>query len=277
MSSERFVDLHMHSTFSDGKLSPAELVATARRKELAAVALTDHDCLDGFDALRSAAEGSGVEVLCGVELSCEFRGRDLHILGYGVSPAHEGLQGMLRRFRDTRERRGELIVEKLAGLGVRLDMDDVRRRAGHGALGRPHIAEALVAGGHVADFAEAFARYIGEDGPAYVEKYKMSPDDAVRHIRDAGGLAFVAHPGSCLETPREFEDLLALGFDGIEVLHPHHDASARERLASIAAERGLMVSGGSDFHGFEGRDNMGEPPVPWSLYAAIRDRLAALG
>jgi predicted metal-dependent phosphoesterase TrpH len=263
----------MHSNYSDGVHPPAALVDMAREKGLVAIALADHDSLGGFAELTAAAANAGVEVLSAVELSCEHVERDLHVLGYGVDPEDDGLQGMLRKFRETRERRGVEIVEKLSRLGVRLDMGKVLARSGKRALGRPHIAEALVEGGHVKDFREAFARYLGEDAPAYVPKYKMSPADAVAHIHGARGLAFVAHPGYYLENLDAFHALLGEGFDGIEVLHPHHGVSAVERLRGIAAERRLLVSGGSDFHGFAGRDNMGEPPVPYELLARIKERL----
>jgi len=267
------IDLHMHSNYSDGVHAPAALVDMAKDKNLVAIALADHDSLGGFAELAAAAARAGLEVISAVELSCEHAERDLHVLGYGVDPDAAGLQGMLSKFRETRERRGELIVEKLSALGVRLDIQKVLARSGKRALGRPHIAEALVEGGHVKDFREAFARYLGEDAPAYVPKYKMSPADAVAHIHGARGLAFVAHPGYYLENTASFHALLYEGFDGIEVLHPHHGESAVERLREIASARGLLVSGGSDFHGFAGRDNMGDPPVPYEMLARIKERL----
>lgn len=267
------IDLHLHSNYSDGVHPPAALVDMAIEKNLVAIALADHDSLGGFAELSAAAAGKGLEVISAVELSCEHVERDLHVLGYGVDPEDEGLQGMLRKFRETRERRGAQIVEKLAAHGVRLDMGKLLARSGKRALGRPHIAEALVEGGHVKDFREAFARYLGEDAPAYVPKYKMGPADAVAHIHGARGLAFVAHPGYYLDRVEDFDALLDEGFDGIEVLHPHHGESAVEELRRIADERGLLVSGGSDFHGFAGRDNMGEPPVPYELLARIKERL----
>jgi predicted metal-dependent phosphoesterase TrpH len=273
MQQEKYVDLHMHSTFSDGIHAPTKLVEIAVRKGLAAIALADHDSLDGFRELESAAGKAGLEVLSAVELSSEHNGRDLHILGYGVDPSHEGLLGMLQEFRDTRERRGIKIVEKLSGMGVKLDIDAILAKAGDGALGRPHIAEALVENGYAADFPEVFARYIGEDCPAYVEKYKITPGGAVEHIQAADGLAFVAHPGYYLEDMKTFEELLEQGFDGIEVHHPHHKNGVVEKLLDIARTRRMLISGGSDFHGFAGRDNMGEPKVPYRILEDIKRRL----
>lgn len=274
MHQDKWIDLHMHSTFSDGIHPPATLVDIAVRKELSAIALADHDSLDGFRELETAAGAAGVEVITGVELSSEHNGRDLHILGYGVDPDDESLLAMLRQFRDTRERRGILIVEKLGEMGIKLDINAILAKAGDGALGRPHIAEALVEGGHATDFPDAFAKYIGEDCPAYVDKYKITPAGAVEHIHGAGGLAFVAHPGYYLDDMAAFEGLLEQGFDGIEVLHPHHRNGIADRLRDIADARGMLISGGSDFHGFAGRDNMGAPRVPYELLEKIRARLS---
>lgn len=275
MHQEKWIDLHMHSTFSDGIHTPTKLVDIALRKELAAIALADHDSIDGCRELESAARSAGVEVMTGVELSSEHNGRDLHILGYGVDADDANLLNMLRRFRDTRERRGIMIVEKLKDIGIELDMDVILAKAGDGALGRPHIAEALVEGGYANDFAEVFARFIGEHCPAYVEKYKITPAGAVEHIQNAGGLAFVAHPGYYIDDMTAFEELLDQGFDGIEVHHPHHKNGVVDQLLGIAKARGLLTSGGSDFHGFAGRDNMGEPKVPYGLLERIKERLSA--
>jgi predicted metal-dependent phosphoesterase TrpH len=228
----------------------------AKTKGLAGLALTDHDSVEGFRELSAAAAGTGVEVMTGVELSCEYHGKDLHVLGYGVDPANVALQSLLREFRDARERRGERIVEKLAQQGVHIDMAHVMAKAGKGALGRPHIAEALIEAGYVPDHAQAFARYIGEGCAAYVDKYKMQPAMAVSSIHSAGGLAFIAHPGYYMEDYAAFLRLLDAGFDGVEVFHPYHIPPVITRLLALAGERGLLISGGSDFHGFAGRDNM---------------------
>jgi predicted metal-dependent phosphoesterase TrpH len=273
MTQAKLIDLHMHSTYSDGHLTPGELVDMAARRGLAAVALADHDCLDGVPEYRDAAARAGIESIAAVELSCIHRGRDLHILGYGVDVDDETLQDMLTRFRDTRENRGLMIVKKLAEMGIHLDAEKILAKAGDGALGRPHIAEALVEGGYAKDFNEVFGKFIGEHCPAYVEKYKMSPGDAIRYIRGASGLAFVAHPGFYLDDMDGFNELLDERFDGIEVYHYQHTPETAQRLVRIANERGLLMSGGSDFHGFEGRDNLGEPKVPYEFFARIVERL----
>lgn len=272
-SLDKRIDMHMHSTYSDGIRTPAELIAMAKSKGLAGLALTDHDSMEGFPELSAAALTAGVEVMTGVELSCEFKNKDLHVLGYGVDPLNLELQQLLREFRGARERRGERIVEKLAEQGVRIDMARVMAKAGNGALGRPHIAEALIEAGFVADHAQAFSRYIGEGCPAYVDKFKMQPAQAVASIHAAGGLAFIAHPGYYMEDFGAFVHLLDEGFDGVEVFHPYHIPPVITRLLALARDRGLLISGGSDFHGFAGRDNMGEPAVSHALFERIQETL----
>jgi len=264
----------MHSTFSDGLNTPKELVRMAVEKRLIAISLTDHDCLEGVNPAIEAGRDLGVEVLSGVELSCEFKGRDLHILGYGVDPDHAEFQEMLRKFRETRHNRGLRIIEKLDALGVAIKPEDVMRKSGEGALGRPHIAAVLVEKGIVSNTTEAFDRYIAEGGPAYVPKYKMTPSEAIRFIRMAGGLAFMAHPGIFLENINELDALIAERFDGIEVHHPKHTPAIARRLGAIAEEKGLLVSGGSDFHGFSGRDMpVGALDISYEVLAAIKRRL----
>jgi hypothetical protein len=268
------IDLHMHSTFSDGLCSPTELVNKAVAKNLAAISLTDHDCLDGVDEAIAAGRQSNVEVLSGVELSCEFKGRDLHILGYGVDPDHIEFQEMLQRFRDTRHKRGLKIIEKLNKLGIAIEPDDVIAKSGQGALGRPHIAAVLAENKFVSSPVEAFEKYIGEGGPAYVPKYKMSPPEAIRYIRTAGGLAFMAHPGIFLKNMDEMTKLLAEGFDGVEVYHPKHDAATVEALVEMAEREDLLISGGSDYHGFTSRDlPIGALDISYDVLQKIKDRL----
>jgi predicted metal-dependent phosphoesterase TrpH len=268
------IDLHMHSRFSDGLNTPTKLVELAVARGLAAISLTDHDCLDGVNEAVEAGREHGIEVLPGVELSCEFQGRDLHVLGYGVDQNHAEFQSMLTRFRETRHRRGLMIVDKLNALGVAIDRDEVLKKSGEGSLGRPHIAAVLVEKGVVSSPGEAFEKYIAEGGPAYVPKYKMAPVDAINHIRIAGGLAFVAHPGVFLENIEELGELLAVGFDGMEIWHPRHGANTTRRLKAVADERGLLVSGGSDYHGFASRDlPLGALNIDYQVLEKIKRRL----
>ncbi len=269
------IDLHMHSKYSDGLNTPTELVGMAVEKGLAAISLTDHDCLDGLNEAMAVGGEKQLEVIPGVELSCEFRGRDLHVLGYGVDPDHAEFQEMLRRFRETRFNRGIKIIEKLNALGLAVDAEDVIRKSGKGSLGRPHIAAVLVEKGLVSTTQEVFDKYIADGGPAYVPKYKMAPPDAIRHIRKAGGLAFIAHPGIFLENSDEIEALVSEGFDGIEIYHPKHNGATARQLESVAERHGLLVSGGSDFHGFAGRDlPLGALDIGYEVLENIKRRLA---
>lgn len=268
------IDLHMHSNFSDGVHPPSKLIEMAKEKGLVAISLTDHDILDGIVEAKKAADEVGIEVLTGVELSCEFGGRDLHVLGYGIDPEHAGFQEMLRMFRETRHKRGIKIIEKLNALGISIEPSEVMAQAGQGALGRPHIAKALVEGGHVSRTQEAFDKYIADGGPAYVPKYKMNPPEAIEHIHAAGGLAFIAHPGVFLEKTEGIYDLIEQGFDGIEVYHPTHKEDTRRTLKSIALEKDMLVSGGTDYHGFPGRDlEIGSVEITYEIVEDIKARL----
>lgn len=276
LASSMRVDLHMHSSFSDGVHSPSKLVDMAVERGLAAISLTDHDCLDGIGEALEAGKAKGLEVIPGVELSCEFKGRDLHILGYGVDPDHEEFQEMLRRFRETRYKRGLKIVEKLNALGMAIEPAEVLAKAGDGALGRPHIAAVLVEKGLVSKTQEAFDKYIADGGPAYVAKYKMTPQEAIHHIHGAGGLAFMAHPGIFLQNVADIEELVAEGFDGVEIYHPKHGPDTVKALEEIADRHGLLRSGGTDYHGFPGRDSLlGSLDIPYDLLSKMKERLAA--
>ncbi|MCZ6765397.1 MAG: PHP domain-containing protein [bacterium] len=268
------IDLHMHSTFSDGVHSPTKLVELAIKRKLRAISLTDHDSLGGVNEAIAAGNKYGLEVISGCELSCEFKGRDLHILGYGVDQNNAEFQDMLSKFRETRYKRGIKIVEKLNALGMNIDPAEVLAKAGEGALGRPHIAAVLVDKGYVSRNAEAFDKYIADGGPAYVAKYKMSPAEAIRYIHLAGGLAFIAHPGIFLEEADDIRELASSGFDGVEVYHPKHNAGKIEQLEAVAKDYGLLVSGGTDYHGFTGRDMpMGSIEIPYEILEAIKKRL----
>ncbi len=269
--------MHVHSAYSDGVHPPGRLVEMAVEFGLSAISLTDHDSLDGVGECIRAAEQNGLEAISGVELSAEVDGRDFHVLGYGIDPKDDKLQGMLRQFRDTRLNRGYKILEKLEALGIGLDAEQVIASSPDGALGRPHIARALYENGYVKSYQEAFDRFLADGGPAYVKKFKLGPKDAVEHIHAAGGLAFIAHPGTFIRSMGELVELLALQFDGIEVAHPNHSDSQRTEFEMIAAEHGMLASGGSDYHGFAGKDTpLGVPEVPYMYFERIKERLQAL-
>lgn len=271
-----FIDLHAHSTASDGARAPADIAPLAAAAGLSAFALTDHDTVDGLAAARSAAERFGIGFVAGIELSAVEKESETHVLGLHLSELAE-LERRLVDLKDMRIRRALKIVERLRTLHVALPMEAVLQQAAGGAVGRPHIARALIAAGFVADFREAFDRYLGNGRAAYVPKEHLSIADAIGLIHRAGGLAILAHPGG--GCPRDRIAALAhLGLDGIEVLHPSHSWDDARRLDGYATEFKLVRSGGSDWHG--GNDasrNLGAMRVPGQWLADQTARLAASG
>lgn len=247
------IDLHTHTDRSDGTFSPAELVRLAAERELDVVAITDHDTTDALAEGTAEGERVGVEVVPGVELSAEHDGRSVHVLAYWVDVGNLAFQDELRRLRDQRLRRGELMVERLAELGVPVSFDRVLEIARGGNVVRPHVAQALVEAGHVDSEEQAFDVWIGDDRPAHVPKHALAPVDAVGLIRRAGGAAVVAHPGMWdgeAPLPRELiADMAEAGLAGLEAEHTDHRPEQRERYRSLAAQLGLVPTGGSDCHG----------------------------
>ena len=243
----RYVDLHMHSTASDGAVQPRDVVTAAAAAGLAAIALTDHDTIDGVAEARRAGAERGVEVIAGVELSAFEDDRETHLLGLHLSDL-AAIEGSLATFRSARRIRAERIVATLNDLGVPVTLDAVMAEAGTGAIGRPHIARALIAGGWARDSREAFDRYLGFRKPAFVPKHTLGLADAIRLVHDAGGIAILAHPGGA-GVRAWLETLAALGLDGVEVRHPGHSAEDMARLGALAEHLDLVPSGGSDWHG----------------------------
>lgn len=270
----QFVDLHMHSTASDGARTPQEVVDAAVAAGLAAIALTDHDTIDGLAAAQTAGEQRGVRVVAGVELSAVEGAAETHVLGLHLSniPAIESRLEQLREMRHTRAAR---IVERLNTLGVPISLDAVLQHSAGGAVGRPHVARALVAAGHATDFKQAFERYLGNGRAAYVPKDKLPIEDAIEVIHSAGGIAVLAHPGS-LGTRERIAVLADAGLDGVEVLHPSHSWEDSQRLDALAAEFTLVRSGGSDWHGTtETSRSLGMMRVPAQWLADQEAYLAA--
>lgn len=265
-----FVDLHAHSTASDGSLPPTDAVKAAHAAGLSAFALTDHDTLAGIPEAQAAADACGLRLIPGVELSVHQGSDEVHLLGLHIRDVLR-LQDRLEEFRGYRRTRAETMVRKLNAAGVPVTFDAVLAEAAGGAIGRPHVARALVAGGHVRDMREAFDRWLGAAKPAYVDKERLDIADGIRIVHDAGGIAVYAHPGT--DGRREkIEPLVAAGLDGIEVRHPSHSREDELRLASLAAFFGLVVSGGSDWHGaMQGGRVLGAMQVP-SAWLDLQDR-----
>jgi len=269
-------DLHTHSTFSDGTATPAENVALARERGLEGIAVTDHDTVDGWGEALAAASDTELRIVTGVELSAEHDGASLHVLGYWVDPAHEGLRAELRRLHDTRFRRGEMIVEKLRSLGYDISFERVRQIAGDDLIARPHIAQAMVESGIVATERDAFDSFISDDGPAYVPKHALAPADALAMIRDAGGTCVLAHPGmwrGADSVPDALiEEMAARGMAGIEVDHPDQDQDQRARYRGMAERLGLVPTGASDCHGARYDFRLGCETTTPELVAELRRR-----
>jgi predicted metal-dependent phosphoesterase TrpH len=248
------IDLHTHSRASDGTDTPAELVRAAVDAGLDVVALTDHDTAEGLAEASAAAVELGIELVPGMEISTRHRGRGVHLLAYLADPTYPPLAHELELVLAGREARVPATLSRLHGLGIEIADDDVRRAAhGAAATGRPHIADALVALGVVADRTEAFNRYLGAGKPAYVDRYAVPLEDAIRLVDEAGGLSVIAHPWGRGGLGRPDQAMLAelqvIGLAGIEVDHQDHSPAARQELRAIARSLDLVVTGSSDYHG----------------------------
>lgn len=269
-----YVDLHSHSTASDGILPPERVVEAAEGCGLAALALTDHDTIDGVPAARATGEKLGIRVIAGCELSAFQDDHEVHLLALHLSNL-DGLQRRLGELRAHRHARAGRIVEKLNALGIPLTLDEVLKQSNGGAVGRPHVARALIARGVVADFRDAFVRYLGGGGAAFVPKEKLSIEDAIAIAHEAGGLAIWAHPGDGGRRER-LEPLVAAGLDGLEVKHPSHSGEDIKRLQALADFFGLLPSGGSDWHGAsDGPRRLGNMNVPMEWLERQDERLAS--
>lgn len=267
------IDLHTHSTASDGAFPPADVVAHAHTVGLAAIALTDHDAVDGVADATLAGERLGVRVIAGVELSAFEGNRELHLLGLHLADT-AGMESGLVEFRTARRARAEEIVQRLNRHNVPVTVDAVMAEAGEGAVGRPHVARAMIAGGWVRDQREAFDRYLGAGRPAFVDKLRLTVADAIAMVHQAGGIAVWAHPGQEGVRAR-IEPLAALGLDGIEVRHPSHSADDVARLGALTDFFHLVPSGGSDWHGAtEGPRTIGNQRVPLEWLARQEQRAA---
>lgn len=278
-SAPAHVDLHTHSTASDGSRAPADVVREARRMGLSAIALTDHDTVAGLAAATAAGAEQGVRVVPGVELSAVEGEVETHLLGLHLADT-AGLERELDGLRDMRRVRAERIVVKLNALGVRITMDAVLQQLGDApgaAIGRPHVARAMVSEGWATDLRDAFDRYLGNGRPAFVHKDRLAMADAIALIHSAGGLAVLAHPAGAA-TRERVEALAAIGLDGVEVRHPSHSSEDVKRITALIEHFGLVPSGGSDWHGAPGGARtlgMMHVPAEWLRLQDARLRPAA--
>lgn len=267
-------DLHIHSQYSDGTLSPIEIVSRAKQCGLDVISITDHDSVGGIEAALETGRDVGVEVIPGIELSASYNGTEVHILGYFIDQKNEELVSSLAGFRNERLKRAERIVGKLNDLKIPITIESVLGHVTGDSVGRPHIADTLVKGGHAESYHQAFDKYIGDGRPAYEQKWNFSPADTIKLISHAGGLSFLAHPGKST-TEEMILQLIDAGLDGIEVVHPCHSPDLIYYYKGIVSQYCLLESGGSDFHGGDHGDEstFGQFSIPDSAVDIMRKRL----
>jgi len=275
-----YVDLHLHTTASDGVMRPAEIVRYAKEKGLQAIAITDHDTIDGLEEGVSEGKKMGFEVIPGVEISAKHSPGSMHLLGYFLDIDHPFLNERLQYLQKARAERNPKIVEKLNELGINVTYEEVQEASGGGQVGRPHFAHVLVRKGYVRNFQEAFDRFLKKGASAYVEKFRFTPTEALDFIRKARGIAVLAHPNTLgLKGYSELENLLLQlvgeGLKGIEVYYPEHSSSEIAQYKTLAQRHGLVTTGGTDYHGIEGTDldigvGRGEMRLPYSIVLELK-------
>ena len=269
------VDLHTHTTASDGTYSPRELVAEAASRGVRFLAVTDHDSTEGLaEAFEEAERRPPLEVLPGIEINCDVEGAEIHVLGYLMDWQAPWFQEFCREQRRERRARVLRMIERLAALGMRIDADEVFAIVKEGSAGRPHVAQAMIARGYVKTVREAFDKYLGSGRPGYVQRKKLTPEDAVRILRKAGGVPVFAHPGLA-DRDGLIPDLIAAGLMGIECYYAEHSAAQRATYVQLCRDHDLVATGGSDFHGPKVRAaTLGSPTVPMAAVDDLRTKAA---
>jgi 3',5'-nucleoside bisphosphate phosphatase len=243
------IDLHTHSVASDGEYPPGEVAERLAAAGSVAWALTDHDTVAGQQAAAAAARRLSMRFIPGIELSCFLDGIEIHMLGHFVDPEHPTLKQFEDLLAEKRRTRMEEIMRKLAALGVRISTEEIVRNSGGKTIGRPHVSRALVERGFVSTIREGFDRYLGEGKPAYVQRYRLSAEDAILLVSGAGGVTTLAHPGVSRMQRGHLKKLRELGLAGVEVDHPDHNPSMRDKYRRLAAQYDLVPTAGSDYHG----------------------------
>lgn len=278
----QLIDLHTHTTSSDGSFSPTALVKLASQSNLRAVAITDHDTIDGVNEAIDAGKNMGMEVVPGVEISTNLENSTVHILGYFIDTTSKELHDKLDWAKGVRADRNNKIIEKFNGLGIDLTLKDVAKKAGNEVMGRPHFAQVLLEKGVVQTVQEAFDKYLAQGAKAYVDKFRFTPDQSIGLINRAGGLAVLAHPGlykwSSSELDQAVKELSMLGLVGIEVLYSTHTPSQSQIFHDMAKRNNLLPTGGSDFHGLSKPDikigaGKGDLAVPYAWLNGLKNRL----
>lgn len=269
------VDLHLHTNASDGQHTPTELVNLARKHSLDVIAITDHDTTEGILEAQEASSGTGTPLIIpGIELSAEDAAGDVHVLGYYIDLNSTAFEEQIASFRADRYTRGQRILQRLSALGMPLEWERVLAIAEGGSIGRPHIARAMVEAGYVESVRDAFDRFLYNDGPAYVPRARLSPEEAVELIHSAGGVAVLAHPGLLPDYAAMVERLVPVGLDGVEVIHPSNAENVRLNLRALAQQYDLMMTGGTDYHGPDVKENvmLGSVTPPEGCVAALQAR-----
>jgi predicted metal-dependent phosphoesterase TrpH len=268
------VDLHIHSNYSDGKFYPSELVEKAANLGLKVMAISDHDSVDGIPSAVSAARAfPNLTFIPGVEISTDVPHGEIHVLGYFVDYNNPALLDTLRKMRESRVERARKMVNKLAGMGMKLEWSRVQQIAQSSAVGRPHIAQAMQEKGYISSFKEAFHKYIGRDGPAYVERDKMTPAEAIKLIIKSGGLPVFAHPITYRDYDTAIVDMVTAGLVGLEAYYNNSTVDDIRKILALADKYNLIPTGGSDYHGIESTEvQIGGVDVP----LASAERLIAL-
>ena len=273
------IDLHVHTSASDGLLTPTELAGAVRAGGVEIFSVCDHDTVDGLAAATRAADAAGLTSVPGVEISAFWGAVEFHILGYFIDPTHAALRSFLGATREARHARLRAMLTRLHAMGIGVPPEDVLARAHNGNVGRPHLARTLVERGYVGSVDEAFDRYLGTNRPAYVPRPDVRVRDAIAVIRAAGGIASLAHPG-LHQRDEAIPELTAAGLEAIEVYHPHHAVGVARRYRRVAQRHNLLVTGGSDFHGSGEGDHggaVGVPCLPEADYERLRAAARARG
>lgn len=267
------VDLHIHSDRSDGSFSCKEIIDYAGKVGLKAISITDHDDISTLDAAKQYCTQKGIEFITGIEISARATTFDLHLLGYFFDSHNKHLNAYVDFFQSERLKRARKIVNLLRNYGMKLNFDLILKKAGPGSIGRPHIADVMLEEGYVFNYYEAFNKYIGDGCPCNVPKFKISPAEAIALINNAGGLCFIAHPGTDV-TDEGIMDLMKLGIDGIETIHPRHTQAQVNHYRELIQKHDLLETGGSDCHGNrKSKVLIGHFKIPYTIVEKMKARL----
>lgn len=266
-------DLHMHTIYSDGKHTPEELLHLIKTAGIKAFSITDHDTVDGIKPMLEILDDS-IEFIPGIEISCHYKKREIHLLGYGIDINNSSLMMHLDTFKKSREDRARKILSKLQGLDVELDLEHIQERTPNNTIARPHIAAELVTQGYAHDLREAFSRYLYDYGAAYEAKVEFPIEEAIQLIKKSGGVSIIAHPGKMV-SEKDIRYFFSQGMDGIEIIHPNHSLYLQKKYHSLAKMFGAVETGGSDFHGLKDYElsNLGKFGIPLLVFEKIKKKL----